>query len=669
MNDQKLNKFDWALAKRVYAMTKPYWASSGPNQKWLLAGYLVFMLAATWGLYIAFGVITGDALKDMWPGALVNLLPAELAASNKGLFAGLMTVISLSIPTLYLFFTRKVMDTGWRLLGILITLLLAVNGLNVVLTFCNRDLINALQVKDAPASWSAITILGTVFLVGIPIVVLYRFVRDKLAIAWRNWFTQDILSRYFANRKYYEISQLQTVENPDQRVSEDVRAFCSGALGFVLVILDSILTVLSFAAVLWAISPLLSYTVIGYALVGTVITILFGRRLIGLNYKQEEVEANFRYQAVTVRNNAEAIAFYSGEEMEKKSIFQRFGEAVKNYNFVIRWQRNLAFFTQGYDYLVVVLPFLVLMPIYLAANSTITFGDIMQANSAFGQLLAAFSLFVAQFAVLSGFAANVNRLSGFMEELKPVDKTPTAEHPRIKFGRTEKIALTDVTMMTPNFERTLAAGINATVEPGDSMLIVGPSGSGKSSLLRVIGNLWDAGSGQCTTPNNRDMLFLPQMPYLPLGSLRWQLTYPDPESTASDAKLREVLNTVNLPGLIEKYAKEGGLEAVLPWADRLSPGERQRLAFARLILKAPKYAILDEASSALDNANEEMLYGLLKDRGTTVISVGHRDSLVKHHSKVLQLDGLGGWRLWTAEDYAEHLRKLAEAEREAAARR
>lgn len=642
---QHLNKFDWALAKRVFAMTKPYWTSSGPNQKWLLGGYLAFLLTCAWGLYVAFSVATAVPVAELWPGAIVSMFPAEWVGAHKYTFAGWVTVVALALPAGYLWFTRKVMDNGWRLLGLLISLLLAVNGLNVLLSFLNRDMINALQVKEVPAFWQAITILASVFIIGIPIVVCYRWVRDLLGNAWRAWLTEEIMSRYFAKRKFYKISQMGTVENPDQRISEDVKLFTQGALRFMLIVLDSVITVMSFATVLWSISHMLSVTVIIYAVVGTVATVLFGKRLIGINYKQEEFEANFRYQAVHIRNNAEAIAFYQGEQMEKQSIISRFGEAIKNYNFLIRWQRNLAFFTQGYDYLVVVLPILVLAPLYFTEGSGVTFGHIMQANSAFGQILAALSLFVAEFATLSLFAANVNRLGDFMDELERPDEPNTAEHPRISFARGSNISLKDVTMMTPNFARTLVTGVNVDVQPGESLLFVGPSGSGKSSLLRVIGGLWDAGTGQVTAPDSKEMFFLPQLPYLPLGSLRLQLTYPNANSTATDEELRSVLKTVNLDGLIEKFAKEGGLDAVKHWADVLSPGERQRLAFARLLLNKPKYAILDEASSALDPANEELLYETLKASGTTFLSVGHRESLRVHHSKVLELDGKGGWRI------------------------
>jgi len=649
MNDHQLNKFNWPLIKRVFAMTKPYWVSSGKNQKWFLAGYLVLMLSRAWGLYAAFNIAFGEAVTDLWPGFVANHLPAAAIAAHKWLGVVIFTLSSLAIPAAYLFLTRKWMDQGWRLLGILTTLLLSVNGLNVLLTYLNRNMFNALQVKNGPLIWQSLWILCSVFILGIPIVIYYRYVRDRLGIAWRDWFTRDILDRYLANRKYYAISQNQAVENPDQRVSEDVKLFTQGALSFLLIVLDSVITVLSFTTVLWSISHSLSYAVVGYATFGTVITIFFGKRLIGLNYKQEAFEANFRYQAVSVRENAEAIAFYEGEAMEAKSLKARFGEVVKNYNFVIRWQRNLGFFTQGFDYMVVALPLIVLVPLYLAPGSKITFGDIMQANSAFSQLLAALSLFVAQFQTFSGFAANVNRLSGFNDELNAKEPTPSKDRPRIAFERGDHIEVQDVRMLTPGYERLLAEHINAAVRNAENLLIVGPSGSGKSSILRVIAGLWHAGDGKVITPDHHQMLFLPQMPYLPLGSLRWQLLYPDAHSTATDEDLARVLQTVNLGGLIEKFNKEGieqggknGLDAVLPWKDRLSPGERQRLAFARLLLKMPKFAILDEASSALDEPNEAHLYEILRQSGIAYVSVGHRTSLRQYHKKELKLDGKGG---------------------------
>lgn len=587
------------------------------------------------------------------PTAVASWLPAnETLVNHRIAITAVGVVIALGLPTFYLRSVRNVMDRGWRLLGILIALMFSVNGLNVLLSYLNRDMMNSLQEKAVSEFWIALIILGSVFILGIPIVVCYRWVRDELGNAWRNWMTDDIMTDYMGdgNRPFYRISQLRSVDNPDQRITEDPRYFAAGALSLLLVILDSILTVSLFFMVLWSISHLLSGTVLLYALVGTVVTVLFGKRLIGFEYRQEEFEANLRFQAGHVRKHAEAIAFFRGERMELKGLRARLADAIENYSRLIRWQRNLGFFTQGYQYLVIVLPTAIMAPLFF--NGHAQFGQIMQASSAFSQILDALSLFILSFKTIAGFAANVNRLAGFREEIERPDPSSEPGRPRIGHDKGETIEVEDVTLHTPNYKDTLVTHLNTEVKPGESLLIMGPSGSGKSSILRMIAGLWRSGSGNVTTPDITDMMFMPQEPYLPIGSLRWQLTYPDPHSAASIDELRAVLKEVNLPDLIDKAENDlGGIDnEAIDWATILSGGERQRVAMARLLLAQPKYAIIDEATSALDVDNEAHVYALLQGSKTTYISVGHRPTLRHYHDKVLVLDGKGGWAIVTPEE-------------------
>lgn len=542
-----------------------------------------------------------------------------------------------------------VSNAKWKalgLLGILLFFLCAVNGLNIVINFVGGKFMTALSTKDAPTFYHMLKIYAAVFIVGTPIVVIYAWVRDKLALHWRNWLTNHLLEKYFQNRAYYRINNDAKIDNPDERIAQDIAAFTKASLAFMLVILDSIITLVSFIAILWNISQPLVWTLVVYSVVGTAATMWVGRRLIGLNFSQLKLEADFRYNLIHVRNNTESIAFYQGEAQESSSISRRFKSALTNLNLLIGWQRNLAFMTTGYNYLVVIIPSLVIAPLYFAGK--VEFGTITQADMAFTQVLAALSLVIAQFRDLSAFIAEINRLGSFAEALDAPDASTQPGHTAIESREDSHIAIENVTLKTPNYARTLVQDLSLTVEQGKGLVIVGPSGSGKSSLLRAIAGLWNSGTGLIVRPKLAEMMFLPQRPYMILGSLRAQLLYPHNDTSVPDEKLYAALAEVNLADLPSRV---GGLDVELQWADVLSLGEQQRLAFARLLLAHPAYAILDESTSALDIKNEAHLYSVLAASGTTFISVGHRPTLLQYHNSVLELKGEGAWRVVPTPDY------------------
>jgi putative ATP-binding cassette transporter len=536
---------------------------------------------------------------------------------------------------------------AWGLIALLVILLLGQTRFAVLFNEQTGEFTSALAAQDEERFWNSIKLCLGLLAAAIPIYAFYFFVRDTLGIYWRRWLTNRFLDSYFANRHFYELNANLAIDNPDQRMAEDISTFTQRSLYFLLIIVSSSLQLVAFSTVLWSISHELVYFLVFYATAGTcVVVFVFGQRLMSLNFNQLRREADFRFSLVRVRENAESIAFYRGEELELGQVKRRFAAAFNNFKRLVRSQFWLNLFQQGYFLLTLVIPSALIADQVLSGEMEV--GRAVQAAGAFAAVLGAISMIIENFEGLSRFAAGIDRLDVLAKCLPANAEDERRSDNTIHSLDAPHLEIEDLTLLTPDSERTLLHKLSLSVKPGESLLIVGESGSGKSSLLRAIAGLWYAGSGTIRRPAPADVLFLPQQPYMLLGSLRSQLLYPNKVLPVSDDDLLAALERVNLPNLAHRV---GGLDVELDWPKLLSVGEQQRLAFARLLLTKPRFAILDEATSALDVANETSLYTQLLDSGTTLISVGHRSTILKFHTQVLELDGCTAWRTIAAADY------------------
>ncbi|GLH56597.1 ABC transporter ATP-binding protein [Pseudomonas atacamensis] len=527
---------------------------------------------------------------------------------------------------------------AWTLLIAVIALTLFSVAISVWINSWYKDFYNALQRKDEAAFWQLILYFCGIATVAILGAVYRLYLTQMLTIRWRAWLTEKHFKRWLDHKNYYQLEQGGYTDNPDQRISEDLNTYTANTLSLGLGLLRTIVSLVSFSIILWGVSG--SIEVFGieipgymfwcallYAAVGSWLTHLIGRRLIGLNNKQQRFEADLRFSMVRVRENAESIALYNGEPNENRRLSNRFGLVWHNFWDIMRVSKRLTFFTSGYGQIAIIFPFVVAAPRYLSGK--IELGELMQINSAFGNVQENFSWFITAYSDLAAWRATCDRLLSFRQAMSDNEqRTPAID-----------VQNQGSDLQVHNLGLDLADGrhlltdADMTVEPGERVMLSGRSGSGKSTLLRAMGHLWPAGHGNIRLPAAR-YLFLPQKPYLPIGKLREALSYPQPGDTYAPERYAQVLETCRLPHLV------GRLDEANHWQRMLSPGEQQRLAFARALLYAPQWLYMDEATSAMDEEDEATLYQALIDEipGLSIVSVGHRSSLKRFHPRHVRID-------------------------------
>jgi len=535
------------------------------------------------------------------------------------------------------FGTSEVGGQAKWLFATLITLLLAINGLNVVNSYVGRNFMTAIENRNMAGFIEQAAVYLGVFAASTVAAVLCRFAEERLGLLWRTWLTRRLVTRYLDQRAYYRLDTEETIANPDERIADDVRAFTVTTLSFTLMLLNASFTVVAFAGVMWSISPLLFGVAILYAIFGSLMTIVLGSRLVRLNYDQFDREANFRADLIHVRENAELVALLHREGRLRARLLKHFDELAANFQRIILVNRNLGFFTTGYNWLIQIIPALIVAPLFIRGH--VEFGVITQSAMAFAQLVGAFSLIVTQFQSISSFAAIIARIGSMMEAIDRVQATPvSAIEVREEDGR---IVYEELTLYSPRDNRTLIKGLSAAVPAGTKVLIVGPNETAKVALFRATADVWPAGEGRIVRPGLDQVLFLPERPYLQPGTLRELLLRTGQERVISDDQILTTLHALELDHVM---TRAGGLDVEKDWDDILSLGEQQLLAFARLLLAAPRFVLLDRPGAILTPHQIKRLLTLLTERSITYLTLGNGEDSLEDYDAVLELSGDGAWQ-------------------------
>jgi len=550
------------------------------------------------------------------------------------------------------YFSSEDKWAGRVLLAAVIAIELAIVGINVLITQWNARFYNALQDRNWDNFVYEIIFFSVLAAIFIVLAVYQLYLNQWLQIRWRRWMTARYLSDWLHHANHYRM-QLQgdAADNPDQRMTDDVKLFVDRTLNIGVGLLSSIVTLASFVVILWGLSEAAPLHIFGqeydipgylvwgaliYSVLGTVLTHLIGWPLVGIDYRQQQYEADFRFNLVRVRENSEQIALLHGEQAEREHLMVRFGRVVDNWLAIMTRTKKITAFTASYNQASVIFPYVLVAPAYFAQK--IQLGGMMQTASAFSNVQGALSFFVTIYRQLAEWQAVVNRLDGFEAGIAAArDLTTRSDRIHVIAAQVDgAVAVKDLVLRLPNGTPLINAD-NFSFRKGERTLMTGPSGSGKSTLFRALAGIWPFGSGAVTVPAGATMMMLPQRPYFPVGSLRGAIEYPSKEGVFTDSQITEALRAVGLPKLAAQPGERGH------WNRTLSLGEQQRLGIARALLHVPQYLFLDEATASLDEPSEKALYRLIEERlpATTIVSIGHRSTLDAFHQRNVALSREG----------------------------
>jgi putative ATP-binding cassette transporter len=543
------------------------------------------------------------------------------------------------------YFSPRGDDGWWPLLSVLLVLFVAIMSvrLDVLFSYQGNGMITALQNLDAPNFWRYIGIFVVLATIHVARLLFEYYIQQALIIRWRAWLTDRTITDWLDGRAFHKGRYTKAaVDNPDQRIQEDIHSFPVDSITLGIGAISSLVSLVSFTLILWQLSgPLpvfgvevprgMTFFAYLFVIIATVFAFRIGRPLILLNFLQERFNASFRYALVRLRENSENVAFQRGERVERGVLGTRFSDVISNMWAIVFRTLKFSGFNAVVTQTAYIFPYVLQAPRFFAGQ--ITLGDLTQTNGVFNTVHDNLSFFRNAYDNFASYRAVLDRLTGLLDANMAARALPAAD-----VEDSDDLQVHDLTVRRPD-ERVLVDDLDLELGAGASLLVTGPSGGGKTTLLRSLAQLWPHASGSVRRPTEDGSLFLPQQPYLPLGTLRDALAYPGPATEMDDARAAELLRKVQLPQLADQ------LDEVDDWARRLSPGEQQRLGFARILVVRPKVVFLDEATSALDEGLELSLYNLLREElpDMIIVSVGHRSSLRRMHDELLELDADGRW--------------------------